>query len=254
MPAPLLEELDEKEERLNLIRKPSHEALAEMEIPDAMVIDGDHNYYTVAGECRIVGERVKAEDRPLPLMIFHDVGWPHARRDTHYDPDAIPAEHRQELVEGGALFPGEPSVIDAGLPYRWPALMEGGPKNGVLTAIEDFVESTDNVKFALISVFFGVGIVWDSRAPYAEKLEAMTAPFDRNPVLERMEANRIYHLSMHYVKLVEVEEQRARADRLQAFLEELSKSRAFATADRVVSRGDSERSWRRQIRSLIDGE
>ena len=28
----------------------SHEALAEMELPDVVIIDGDHNYFTVAGE------------------------------------------------------------------------------------------------------------------------------------------------------------------------------------------------------------
>ena len=48
--------------------------------------------------------------RELPLLIFHDVGWPHGRRDNYFDADAIPEEHRQPIAPGGGLFPGDPGM------------------------------------------------------------------------------------------------------------------------------------------------
>ena len=55
LPAPGLVSLAERDPQLELIERPSHDALAEMDLPDALVIDGDHNYFTVAEECRIIG-------------------------------------------------------------------------------------------------------------------------------------------------------------------------------------------------------
>ena len=47
-----------------------------------------------------------------------------------------------------------------GLPYRWPAAREGGPRNGVLTALEDFVAERHDLRVAIIPAFFGLAIVW----------------------------------------------------------------------------------------------
>src|SRR5215208_6250219 len=44
-PEPELIELGERHEELELIRKTSHEAVREIAVPDAVIIDGDHNYY-----------------------------------------------------------------------------------------------------------------------------------------------------------------------------------------------------------------
>src|SRR5262245_9657757 len=77
-----LVQLAEERSDLELIRQTSLEALKEIPLPDAAVIDGDHNYYTVSEELRLIAERSGDE---LPLLIFHDVGWPHARRDDYFD-------------------------------------------------------------------------------------------------------------------------------------------------------------------------
>ena len=84
---------------LELIRETSLEALGHIELPDAVIIDGDHNYYTVSEELRLIGERAQGSD--LPLLLFHDVCWPHACRDDYYALELIPEEHRQPVVEGG---------------------------------------------------------------------------------------------------------------------------------------------------------
>ena len=53
-----------------------------------MVIDGDHNYFTVREELRLIGERAPGAE--LPLLLFHDVCWPHGRRDDYFDAEQIP--------------------------------------------------------------------------------------------------------------------------------------------------------------------
>jgi hypothetical protein len=216
--------LDESRSELELVRATSHEALERIPLPDAAIIDGDHNYFTVSEELRIIGER--AQGATLPLLLFHDVCWPHGRRDDYFAPDLIPAEHRQPTIEGGNLFPGEPGVRAGGLPYRWPAAREGGPRNGVLTAVEDFVEAHGGLRLAIVPAFFGLGVVWDTGAPWADEMAETLEPWDRNPLLERMEANRVLHLTSTL-------RANYRAGRQEAVLRRLLESRAFALAERL---------------------
>ena len=43
-------------------------------------------------------DRRAAPGAELPLLLFHDVCWPHARRDDYFAPEQIPAERRQPLA------------------------------------------------------------------------------------------------------------------------------------------------------------
>ena len=83
-------ELSKEYSELELIQEPSHEALGRIELPDAVIIDGDHNYYTVSEELRLIDERAAGAE--LPLLVLHDVGWPHGRRDAYWSPESIPDE------------------------------------------------------------------------------------------------------------------------------------------------------------------
>jgi Methyltransferase domain len=225
-PAPQSElvALDEARDDLELIRATSLAALSSMALPDAVIVDGDHNYYTVSEELRIIGER--AEGGALPLLLFHDVCWPHARRDDYFDPELIPPQHRQPTAQGGGLVPGDPGVRSDGLPYRWPAAREGGPRNGVLTAVEDFVKAREGLRLAVVPAFFGFGAVWALDAPWAERVAAVIAPWDRNPLLERLEANRVRHLATAWAA-------HQRLARQEAVLRRLLASRAFSVAERL---------------------
>ena len=124
---------------LELVRQTSLAALPEIPLPDAIVIDGDHNYYTVSEELRLIGERAPGAE--LPLLLFHDVRWPHGRRDDYFDAEQIPDEATATRwpARCRGLYPGRPRGARGGLPYPRSAAHEGGPGNGVLTAIEDFV-------------------------------------------------------------------------------------------------------------------
>jgi Methyltransferase domain len=164
-PHPDLEALEPAHDSLRLIRATSHAALAELPLGDAIILDGDHNYYTVSEELRIVAERARDEGRQLPLVLVHDVGWPHGRRDDYYVPERIPAEHRQPLAEEG-LFPGEPGSRHGGIPSDNPAAHEGGPRNGVLTAVEDFISGQEGLRLAIVPAFYGLGVIWDTTGPH----------------------------------------------------------------------------------------
>jgi hypothetical protein len=230
-PQPELEALDATRADLVLVRETSLDALRHLELPDAVVIDGDHNWWTVSEELRLIAER--AGSGPLPLLLFHDVSWPHARRDDYFDPEQIPDEHRQPTVHGGGIFPGRPGTDPEGLRYRWPAAQEGGPRNGVLTAVEDFVASRGDLRLAVVPAFFGLGVVWSAAAPYAAAVEAVVEDWDRNPLVERLEANRVHHLATTQVQRTQIAEEQARAAVKDELLERLLVSRSFALAERI---------------------
>ena len=201
-------------------------------MPDAVVIDGDHNYFTVSEELRLIGERAPGAE--LPLLLFHDVCWPHGRRDDYFDPGAIPDELRQPLAgAGGGLFPGEPGLHPGGLPYPRSAATEGGPRNGVLTAVEDFVAAREGLQLAVVPVFFGFGVVWHREAPWADAVARLVAPFDRHPILERLEANRVRALAERQATRTELWRERERRGRRDALLDRLLRSSAFAVAERL---------------------
>jgi hypothetical protein len=233
-PTPLepLIALDRDRSELELIRRTSLEALPDIALPDALILDGDHNYYTVSEELRIIGERASGAN--LPLVLFHDVGWPHGRRDDYYAPELIPEDHRRPTAGAtGGLVPGEPGIRPGGLPYPRSAAQEGGPRNGVLVAVEDFLAERDGLRLVVVPAFFGFGVLWHRDAPWAAAIAAILDPWDRHPVLERLEANRVEHLARGHTRLVELQQEQARLARREAMLLRLLDSSAFAVAERL---------------------
>jgi hypothetical protein len=252
-PQPELEQLEAERPELDLVRKTSIEAFRTMEIPEAMILDGDHNYYTVAQELRLLAERAGDD---LPLLLLHDVGWPHGRRDDYFDPEQIPEEYRQPIAPEAGVYPGVDGTREGGLPYHFPAAREGGPRNGVLTAIEDFLEGHDDLRLAVVPAFFGLGVVWRLDAPYADALAELLDPWDRNPILERLERNRVLHLASSQVQLNLATKADEKVARLEPLLRKLLESRAFALAEqytRLRERGEPAFS-REEIRRALESD
>jgi Methyltransferase domain len=202
-PQPELIDLSERRQGLELVREASHEALRRIDLPDAVIVDGDHNYYTVSEELRLIDARAPGPE--IPLLMFHDVGWPHGRRDAYWNPNAIPEAKRQPSVERGFIFPGRPGILDKGMPMYSTAKREGGPRNGVLTAIEDFLDRRRDLRLATLPPFFGFAVAWHPHARWAPALAEVVEPWDRNPVLERLEANRVFHLARSHANAAELE-------------------------------------------------
>jgi hypothetical protein len=159
-------------------------------------------------------------------------------------------------VPEGGLYPGVEGIQLGGLPYHWPAAREGGPCNGVLTAVEDFIGRRDDLRLAVIPAFFGLGVVWRLDAPYAEALAELLEPWDRNPLLERLERNRVLHLASSQVQLRMAQAAQERNARYEAMLRKLLDSRVFALAGaytRLRQRGEPAFS-RDEIRRALAGE
>jgi hypothetical protein len=147
----------------------------------------------------------------------------------------VPEGQRQPIAPDGRLHPDEPGIHPEGMPYRWPAAREGGARNGVLTAVEDFVAEGEDLRLAVVPAFFGLGIVWREDAPWSEAIGEILALWDRNPLLERLEENRVRHLAMHRYMAIEATRQAELAARKDELLRRLAGSRTFALA-RLLSR------------------
>lgn len=252
LPPDELEALAKAHPELELLRQTGQEVLREREFDDAIIIDGDHNYYTLSEELKIIGER--APGAGMPLLMFHDVCWPHARRDTYYEPDRIPEDQRQPLVHNEGIAPGIKGTAEWGLPFVWAAAEEGGEKNGTMTAIEDFLAERPGIQLAVVPAFFGFGVMWHRDAPWAGAVERVIAPYDRHPVLERMEGNRVEHLVAGQARarqLVKLEEKVAKQEDL---LRRLLGSSAFTAAEKLsgLKQRGKPLFTREEVQSLLD--
>jgi Methyltransferase domain len=152
-------------ERLVFHRALSLEVLPELRDADAVLIDGDHNWYTVYNELTTIARVAAEEGRPFPLTLMHDVDWPYADRDMYYAPDLVPDEYRQPYEQAGILLDRDELVEEGGInAFANNAVVSGGPRNGVRTAIDDFLsEAEAPLAFTSVIGFFGLGVLYDER-------------------------------------------------------------------------------------------
>jgi hypothetical protein len=240
-PAPELLALADRRPELSLIRRPSPEALEEALPAGAIILDGDHNHWTLSRELRAIGGHA---GETLPLLLLHDIGWPHARRDTYYAPDRVPEEHRQPLAQDALVTPGNPATAAEGVRFEWAAEREGGPENGILTAIEEFMSERGGLRLAVVPAFFGLGVLWDENASWSGAVAEIIDPWDGAPMLERLEEVRIAQVV-----------NRTRMNRQQELLRNMLNSRAFTVAERIArirGRGNPPFSRERIRRALGD--
>jgi hypothetical protein len=84
-----------------------------------------------------------------------------------------------------------------------------------MTAIEDFIGERPGLRLAVVHAFFGLGVIWHEDAPWAGKVEALLQPWDHNPILKRLEENRIWHLIARLDLDHDLDEERARTGQPQ---------------------------------------
>ncbi len=136
------------------------------------VIDGDPNWYSV--HRALTGF---AAEGCFPLVLVDDVGWPYARRDGYAAPGAIPVEFRNACRRQGILpyraDLAESGGVNAG---RFNGVFPHGSRNGVATAIADFVQAHAEVRYALVPGFHPLGILAGPTAPGGFLAEVMEDP------------------------------------------------------------------------------
>ncbi len=138
---------------LNIL--PGHEPF------DIALVDGDHNWYTVYHELKVIEEIHGHDPLRQPLIFVHDIAWPYARRDLYYDPATIPGEYIHPYACKGIL-PGKSELSEFGGMNIdiCNACHEGGERNGVLTGVEDYLkESTLDYEFIRFPLYFGLGFL-----------------------------------------------------------------------------------------------
>lgn len=164
---------------------------------EAYLVDGDHNWFTVYDELELIHAATASAPGPGPIIILHDVEWPYARRDLYYAPENVPEEGRHTIVKGG-LRPGRSEVVpEDGLnAHLHHADHEGGDKNGVRTAVEDFLaEHPGEYRFVSAPGINGLGFVFRAKsaeAPFAARAFSFCSldPAHR-ALIETMEAERL---------------------------------------------------------------
>ncbi len=162
-------------------RDVSHTVLPQLPPVDVALVDGDHNWFTVYHELKMLAETARKADAPLPIIIMHDVLWPYGRRDLYYEPERVPEEFRQPYEMKG-IRPGTKQVLPAGgmNPEHYNAVTEGGPRNGVMTALDDFIAEYDRpLRRLVLPVYYGLAIVVEeSRLEREPELRALLDSFE----------------------------------------------------------------------------
>lgn len=167
---------------------------------EAVLIDGDHNWYTVLNELRIIERRCAEFQQPFPLVFLHDIGWPYGRRDLYYDPDSIPEAYRKLYEQKGLRLDSSQPVAEGGInPGLYNAVRENGSHNGVLTAIEDFLEeSRERPEFIKLPGLHGLGMLIPEDKKQNEALAKHLDSLRLTPAalsyLETVEESRIWAL------------------------------------------------------------
>jgi hypothetical protein len=202
-PADRVRSLCEESEYAQLFEASSLMILPSLQPCDAYFLDSDHNYYTVTKELEWIAQVCESVTKEYVVFI-HDIGGLCARRDCYFSPESLPPEavHPYHLssdlswISENEFGTKSKEHLTGKLAI---ANQDGGPRNGVLTAVEDFLRERPFLIFKRIPCVFGLGIIYSEKASFAKKLTHYLNPFHDNPLLRRLEENRLEL----YIKYVE---------------------------------------------------
>lgn len=177
------------------VQKPSLDALKTLPPADIYFVDGDHNYYTVLNELKLILAK-----GGQPVLFLHDTTWPWGRRDQYCSPESIPADFRHPHNNSGYVHPDyediqtkSPGFCGTESDYQYSAAeKENGPQNGVLTAVEDICNKTPDLSFMNIPTIFGLGILHYKGSINSDTEKYLTQGLSLfAPLLELTEKNRL---------------------------------------------------------------
>jgi hypothetical protein len=164
----------------------------------------------------------------------------------YYDPQAIPSEHLHAYSFDGVVPWSNGTVSTGGfrgMGFFAVACREGGPRNGVWTAVEDFLTSRPDYRAVTVPCIFGLALLFPSDAPWANDVASTAGRYDGDPFLARMEANRV----RLYLQVIDLDDRFAAERRRFATVEtdlgqKLDEIRLKASvAEQLVRRHDIEK-------------
>lgn len=128
--------------------------LPELENYDAIFIDDDPNWYTIYNELRII----KKTNKEFPLVFICNNRFPHKFRDSYNNPNIIPSEYKHEYSDKlPILYKNKEFQISDGLYH---AFDDKTPKNGVSTAIKDFLTDYNDINIMKINFVEDITILY----------------------------------------------------------------------------------------------
>ncbi len=230
----------------------SEDVLPEIGNCDLVVIDGDHNWHTVTRELALLADQEKP-----PVILLHDVGWPYARRDLYYDPETLPAEARHAATRGGML-PGRPAPEPGGgfNADEMHALEEGTPRNGILTAVEDFLaERRGAWEWIRLDVYFGLGILvprelLERNATVRQAIDALRPTPELSGLFSAAEKDRVLQAAAALTARAAYKDLEREARSLWGEAQAMRHEAQALWNDREAMRGSRSWRWTQPLRSL----
>ncbi|MEU8798981.1 class I SAM-dependent methyltransferase [Spirillospora sp. NPDC048819] len=234
--------------RLNLVEGLSPAVLGELPVADLYVLDGDHNYAVVRGELAWI-----MKNAPDAVVVLNDVLWPCGRRDFYYQPSPVPPEDTHPATADGPTV-WHDDLTPAGFVgdgVFTVAEHAGGPRNGVLTAVEDTLDETGGWRLHIVPAVFGFGILIRAGAPGADEISEVLRPYTSSNLLATMENNRI----ALYTRILQLQyEAAARTDDADRLTDTITaQQREIADLRAELDRSRTEAAARSQeLRALSD--
>jgi len=161
-------------DRCVLHEAPPADAIGLIPVPELCWVDADPNWWTSHGILEAIAAKASHLGKPFPVTIIENVGWPYGRRDSYDDPALIPDAGRRPHEHAG-LLPGQSAPAGGAGLYaeRYNATAENEPANGVLTAIEDFLDGrTDTLRLVVLPGFGGLAAIYPRIGHAAEAFGA----------------------------------------------------------------------------------
>lgn len=136
---------------------------------DVWVVHPEPNHWSATEALRAVEVASAGEG----VVLLHSVGWPTATRDRYPDPSRLPTDAIHPNTTALSVRPdaAEPGVsgLRAGSGGAW-AIHDGGARNGVGTALDDFLVAHPGRTARRLRIGTGLAVVWPADAAYAETI------------------------------------------------------------------------------------
>ena len=161
---------------------------------DAIFINGDPNWYTVYNELNLIRDN----NRNFPIVFVCNNKYPHNHRDSYINPEEIPEEYRNEYCDKLPILHETNNetkyvMVNDGFCH---AIHKDTPKNGVLTAIKDFLKENTSFKSLEINPIEGISLIYEPTKITDIKLNKILRNkkehnFDKNNLSEKLNVNNI---------------------------------------------------------------
>lgn len=152
--------LNNIKEYINYFQDDGLNVLPTLKNLDAIFINDDPNWYTVYNELNII----KENHINFPIVFICNNKYPYKRRDSYSNPEKIPDEFKNECCNDLLILyeknnETKETRVNDGYCH---AIYQDTPKNGVLTAIEDFVEENPSLRILEINPIEGISLIYQS--------------------------------------------------------------------------------------------